>query len=265
LKKLGFIGTGNMGGALILAAAKSNSENELLLSDKIREKADALAEKTGGKVCGNVTVAAEADYIFLGVKPQVLRDLLSSVSETLYERTDVVLISMAAGIEIETITDFLNREFPIIRIMPNLPVAVAQGMTLYSPCRTSEEDVSFFENMMSNTGKILKLPENLIDAACSVSGCGPAFVCMIIEAMADGGVKCGLSRQVALDLAIQTLIGTSKYLDETQTHPAVLKDAVCSPAGSTIAGVEALENFGLRSCLMEGIIASFERNKELGR
>ena len=155
MKKLGFIGTGNMGGALILAAAKSSSENELLLSDNIREKADALAEKTGGKVCDNITVAAEADYIFLGVKPQMLKETMEEIIPVLKNRKDrFVLVSMLAAFTCERICENAGGNYPVIRIMPNTPAAIGEGMILYAPnAEVTEEEVSFFLGSMKEAGR----------------------------------------------------------------------------------------------------------------
>ena len=265
MKKLGFIGTGNMGGALILAAAKSSSENELLLSDKICEKADALAEKTGGKVCDNITVAAEADYIFLGVKPQMLKDTMEEIIPVLKNRKDrFVLVSMLAAFTCERICENAGGNYPVIRIMPNTPAAIGEGMILYAPnAEVTEDEVSFFLGSMKEAGRFSPLPEKLIDAGASVAGCGPAFVDLFVEALADGGVACGLPRAQAMEFAAQMVAGSAKLILESKKHPGQLKDEVCSPGGTTIQGVRALEKGGFRSAVTEAVIAAYEKNFEL--
>lgn len=265
MKKLGFIGTGNMGGVLILAAAKSNGENELLLADKIRKKADALAEKTGGKVVDNLTVAAEADYIFLGVKPQMLKDTLEDIIPVLKNRKDrFVLVSMLAAFTCERICEAAGGNYPVIRIMPNTPAAIGEGMILYAPNpEVTEEEVSFFLDSMKEAGRFSPLPEKLIDAGASVAGCGPAFVDLFVEALADGGVACGLPRAQAMEFAAQMVAGAAKLILESQKHPGQLKDEVCSPGGTTIQGVRALEKGGFRSAVTEAVIAAYEKNFDL--
>lgn len=264
--KIGFIGVGNMGSAIMKAVLTCVDAKNVYIADANKERINALSKRDGTIPSTNIEIARECDYIFLGVKPQVMADMLKGISGILAERsTRFVLVSMAAGLEIDALKKMLQGEFPIIRIMPNLPVSVGEGMTLYDSVEVEEKEIKTFCEFMKNTGKLLPLPEHLIDAGCSVSGCGPAFVCLMIEAMSDAGVKCGLPRATATALATQTLIGTSKLLNETETHPAVLKDAVCSPGGSTIAGVEALENNAFRSAVINAVTASFERNRELGK
>lgn len=265
MKKLGFIGTGNMGGALVAAAAKSNAGNELMLADKIHEKADALAKKTGGKVCDNLTVAAEADFIFLGVKPQMLKETMDEIAPVLKKRTDrFVLVSMLAAFTCERICEAAGGNYPVIRIMPNTPASIGEGMILYAPGENvSEDEVSFFLDSMKEAGRFSLLPEKLMDAGASVAGCGPAFVDLFVEALADGGVACGLPRAKALEFAAQMVVGAGKLILESKKHPGQLKDEVCSPGGTTIQGVRALEKGGFRSAVAEAVIAAYEKNFDL--
>lgn len=264
--KIGFIGIGNMGSAIMKAVVTCVSPENIYISDMDSAKIKALCDGYGVISSTNDGIADQCDYIFLGVKPQVMKNMLTSISPAL-EKSDkrTILISMVAGVEISTISETLEKSYPIIRIMPNLPVSVGEGMTLYDYADVEESEIEAFLGFMKNTGKLTHLPEKLINAGCSVSGCGPAFVCLMIEAMSDAGVSCGLTRATATELAIQTMMGTSKLLSTTNTHPAVLKDAVCSPGGSTIAGVEALENRSFRACVIDAITASYERNCELGK
>lgn len=264
MAKVGFIGCGNMGGALARAAARSGSE--IFLADFDKQKADALAKEIGARCADNQTVAAECDYIFLGVKPQVMADMLSSVSKTLAERKSrFVLVSMAAGVACSKLAGLTGGDYPIIRIMPNTPVAVGSGMVLYTLHNVTDSEEGTFLSILEFAGRLDKLPEKLIDAASAVSGCGPAFVCQFLEAMADGGVACGLTRDRALLYAAATLEGTARLLLESGNHPAALKDAVCSPGGSTIAGVRRLEKGAVRAAVIDAVIDSYEKTKELGK
>lgn len=260
---IGFIGTGNMGGALAIAAAKTGAQ--LLLCNRTAEKAEALAQKLGCVTATAQEIAATCDYIFLGVKPQMMGQLLGSLAPTLKERpTPFTLVSMAAGLTMRTIRHMAGGDYPVIRMMPNTPVAVGSGVILYDATEdVTQEAIDGFCGAMSQAGFIDRLPESLMDAGSAVSGCGPAFVSMFLEALADGGVACGLPRQKALEYAAHTLQGTAKLLLETGKHPGVLKDEVCSPGGSTIEGVRALEQGGLRSAVMQAVKSAFLRTRQL--
>lgn len=261
--KIGFIGCGNMGGALATAVSKCAP---VMLSDYDKEKATALANALGGESADNARVASECDYIFLGVKPQMLRGVLEALRETLKNRKDrFVLISMAAGVTTDTLASMVG-DYPVIRIMPNTPVAASEGMILYcANDKVTDSDKSEFLSFMQHAGKTDEIPEKLIDAASAVSGCGPAFVYMFIEALADGGVKCGLTRKQALFYAAQTVKGAAENLMQSERHPGELKDAVCSPGGSTIAGVAALENAAFRSGVIDAVEKAYKRTTELGK
>ena len=263
--KLGFIGTGNMGGALAIAAAKTKSE--ILLCNRTMAKAEALAQTLGCATATAQDIAATCDYIFLGVKPQMMGDLLSSLAPTLKARkTPFVLVSMAAGLTMDTLRSFAGGDYPIIRIMPNTPVAVGSGVLLYDATENVTPDaLHHFCEAMAQAGFVDRLPEKLMDAGSAVSGCGPAFVSMFIEAMADGGVACGLPRAKAQMYAAQMLMGAAKLILESGKHPGELKDAVCSPGGSTIAGVRALEQHAFRAACMDAVEAAYKRNRELGK
>lgn len=264
--KIGFIGVGNMGGAILHSVLTAIDSDTIYISDANAEKVKELCKANNINASQNSEIAEFCDMIFLGVKPQAMSELLSSISPILSKRSNrFILISMAAGMKISTLCDMLNMNVPFIRIMPNLPVSVNEGTVLYDSESVSEQEIGSFLRLMKNSGKLIHLKEQLIDAGCAISGCGPAFVCMMIEAMADAGVKCGLPRTTAQTLAIQTLKGTAQYLESTDTHPAILKDAVCSPAGSTIAGVDALENSSFRAAVINAVDAAYKRNIELGK
>lgn len=264
--KIGFIGTGNMGGALARAAAKSVEKENILLCDAYAPVAEKLAAELGCKAYTVAEVAEKADMLFLGVKPQVIGAMLSEIAPILAKKKDFVLVSMAAGVAICDIQKMAGGAYPVIRIMPNLPAQVGEGMILYDYTNAvCEAQQNAFLTAMSQAGKLDRLPEKLIDAGSALSGCGPAFACLFVEALADGAVACGLTRAQALAYAEQTLLGTAKTLQEKNLHPGVLKDAVCSPGGSTIAGVAALEQGAFRASVMEAVAAAYQRTVELGK
>ena len=262
--KIGFIGAGNMGGALATAAARAVGGENLLIADLDAEKAAALASAIGAAVTDGDTVAAECGYIFLGVKPQVMETALTALRPALTARAEKpVLISMAAGLTVACITDWSGGT-PVIRIMPNTPVAVGEGMTLY----TLSSDVTAaqkadFVAMMAASGRISELPESLIDAGCAVSGCGPAFAYLFIEALAAGGAEKGLDPALSLELAAQTVLGAAKMVQQTGRDPIALKDAVCSPGGATLQGVRALDEGGFRAVGMAAVDAAYNRTLEM--
>lgn len=266
MSKIGCIGTGNMGGALARAIGKSG--HSLYLSDFYREKAEALAAEIGAntKACDTNEILAQCDMIFLGVKPQMLPALAEELREGLSARsTPVCLVSMAAGVSLARLAELFGKH-SLIRIMPNTPAAVGAGMIL--AClgdMASDFDRTLLCSVLENAGRLDVIDEKLIDAASAVSGCGPAFVCQFVEAMADGGVRCGLPRDKALIYAIETLKGTAQLLRESGKHPGTVKDEVCSPSGSTIEGVTALEEGGLRGTVIDAITAAYERTLELGK
>lgn len=261
----GFIGCGNMGGSLARAVCKAVGETQVLLADKATVKAELLAEELKCNTADIEVIAQNCKYIFLGVKPQVMKLALDEISDILRNRNDrYILISMAAGVTISKLKEMLGFDCPIIRIMPNTPVSVGKGMILYTPDNNVfMNEIGEFNAALQFAGKLDKLEENLIDSATAVSGCGPAFVYLFAEAMADAGVECGLARHKALEYAIQTLSGAAELMQSTGKHPAVLKDEVCSPGGSTIEGVHALEDNGFRGTVMSAVKASFEKTKKL--
>lgn len=265
--KYGFIGTGNMGGAILRAAAKAVPAESIYISNRSVEKTNALAAELGVNASDNHTIAESCDVIFLGVKPQMMAGVLCALKDTFKSRKDdFVLVSMAAALTISDIKDFSGGDWGIIRIMPNTPVAVGEGMTLYTADdRVSNELKAAFFEAMKFSGRLDEVTENLIDAGSVVSGCGPAFAYMFMEALADGGVECGLPRAKAQEYAAQMLVGAGKLLLESGESPGKLKDNVCSPGGSTIAGVHALEDGAFRGAVMDAARASYKRTKELGK
>ncbi len=263
--KIGFIGTGNMGSALAAAASKSTLKPEILLADFDLAKAKVLAEKLGASVGDNLTLIRECDFVFLGVKPQVLPELLQEIIPEVSKRKDVTLVSMAAGISLEKLQRSLGYQTPIIRIMPNTPVLVEKGVIAYCGANVTEETEKAFMAILEKAGLVEKLDEGKIDAASALHGCGPAFAYLFIEALADGAVSCGLPRDAALRFAAATVSGAAEMVLQTGRHPGELKDAVCSPGGTTIEGVRALEEKGFRGAAMDAVAAAYERTLELGK
>lgn len=264
--KVGFIGAGNMGGAIAKAVSASALQPEIILADYSREKAEELAAQIGASVSDNVGVVSNCDYVFLGVKPQVLRGVLQQLAPVAAEKKQrTVFVSMAAGVTMATILEIMGSDTALIRIMPNTPVSVGSGMILFD-CSSgvTESEKQNFLSIMERAGRIDCLPESLIDAGCAVSGCGPAFAFLFAEALADGGVTCGLPRNKAVEYAAQMLYGAADLILATGKHPGELKDAVCSPGGSTIKGVLTLEEHGFRGAVMDAVIAAYKRTVELG-
>lgn len=261
--KYGFIGCGNMGGAL--ATALSKTTRDILLADADETKALALADKLDVKSGTVDEVASSCERIFFGVKPQVMRPMIDGIAHSLKLNKPTV-ISMAAGISTDSIESMIGEKLPIIRIMPNTPVSVGKGVVLVCSNALVTDDVldSFIADM-GESGTVDTIPERLIDAGCSLSGCGPAFMYMMIEALADGAVACGLPRDKALKYAAATMSGAAETVLESGKHPGELKDAVCSPGGSTIVGVRALEEGGLRAAAMSAVIEAYKKNIELGK
>lgn len=264
--QFGFIGCGNMGGALAQAVAKTVQAERIALCDADTAKATALARACGGaNVTDLATLVAECEYIFLGVKPQGFAALFAEIRPILQKRsTRVVLITMAAGLSISAVASLSGIEAPIIRIMPNTPVSVGEGMILYTRnAQVSDEELQTFLTALSKAGKLDAIAEDKIDAASALSGCGPAFVYLFAEALADGAVECGLARDKANLYAAQTLLGAATLLLESGKHPGELKDTVCSPGGTTIAGVHALEESAFRSASMNAVTAAYEKTLKL--
>ena len=264
--KVGFIGAGNMGSALA-KAAKLIPDVEVYLYDKDEKKAEVLATQIGAYSQSNEKIASECDYIFLAVKPNVISYAAADISQILKKRSNYTVVSIAAGISLDKLEGFFaGVDAPIIRIMPNTPASVGKGMTLWCKNeRVCPDAVSGFKKIMSGAGQIDEIPEKLIDAASAVSGCGPAFVYMFIEALADGAVECGLPRDKALLYAAETVIGAAEMVKADGRHPEELKDAVCSPGGSTIAGVHALEEGAFRAAASNAVIAAYKKTLTLGK
>jgi len=265
--KTGFIGAGNMGTALALAVMKKEPGKNIYVSNRTPEKAKSFCEKNGCVFSDNKTIAKECNLIFLGVKPQMMAEMLSDISGILKERKDrFILVSMAAGLSTETISAMAGGEYPVIRIMPNTPVSVGEGMVLIcSNPLVSDEELTEFANLLSESGKTEILDEKLFDAGSALSGCGPAFVYMFADALAKAGAGCGLSYDKALALSEQTVLGAAKLAITTKESPEALRIKVCSPGGSTIEGVKSFLNDNLDTIVENAVKASYKRTVELGK
>lgn len=264
--KVGFIGTGNMSSAL--AKAISKVDNNILLANRTLSKIEVLALSLNCDLTDdNLKVAKESEYIFLGVKPQVLPLVLEQIKETLRQREDnYILVSMAAGTTISKIKEMLGFDAKIIRIMPNLPVELSSGVTLVSKDEiTTLEELNGLETLLKESGLVLVIDENKINAGSALSGSGPAFVYMFIESLVDGAISCGLTYDQAIKLASQTLIGSANMVLNTNKHPGQLKVEVCSPGGTTIEGVKTLEDNGFRGSVIDAVINTYKKNIELSK
>ena len=262
--RFGFIGVGNMGGAL--AKAASRSTKQILLCDNDVEKAAALGRQIGCEFADSHSVVAECEYVFLGVKPQMMADMLSEINKTLEKNPDVVLVSMAAGLSIETIRKMAGGDYKVIRIMPNLPVEVGEGEILYTTSENvTKPELGKFLNLMKHAGQLTAMPENLMDAGCALSGCGPAFVFKFIRGLAQGASEAGIDMEIALPLAIQTVIGAAAMLESNTDRIDKMIDNVCSPGGSTIEGVKSLDASWMEKAVSDAVVAAYNRNVELGQ
>ena len=260
--KYGFIGCGNMGGAI--AKALSHRCTDFSITDR-SGKAVGLAVELCCGYTDAEEIAQNAQRIFLAVKPQMMAGVLEQLRPIFQERKPL-LITMAAGLTMDQIQDMCECDLPVIRIMPNTPVAVGHGLTLYcANDLVDQEDLADFLYDMEYAGTLERTPEQLFDTAGTLTGCGPAYMYMFIEALSDGAVACGVPRRQAMEYAAATMIGAAQMVLQSGQHPGALKDAVCSPGGSTIAGVKALEDGGFRSAVMSCIMAASKRNSELGK
>jgi pyrroline-5-carboxylate reductase len=266
-KRIGFVGGGNMGEALIRGLLGTKTVPAALLSatDVRTERTAQLAKQFGITAHGdNLRLVRETDVVVLAVKPQIMATVVAEIAPAVTARH--LLISIAAGVSTAAIGAALGKEARIVRVMPNTPALVLQGAAAVAKGRGQEaEDLAVAEAIFGAVGRVVVLDESLMDAVTGLSGSGPAYVALVVEALADGGVNMGLDRATALTLATQTVLGAAQLLVETGMHPAVLKDMVSSPGGTTIAGITALEDGGLRATLIRAVERATVRSRELGR
>ncbi|HVX15222.1 MAG TPA: pyrroline-5-carboxylate reductase [Pirellulales bacterium] len=265
--RFGFIGAGRMATALAAGFVDRGlaMPNQLIASDPSPAAAEQFQRSTGGRVVrDNLEVAAHADQLFLAIKPQQMADVLGQLAGRLNERN--LVVSVAAGIPLSTISQMLGPGPRLVRVMPNTPCLIGQGASAYclGPGATAD-DGQLVGKLLEAVGRAFEVPEKLLDAVTGLSGSGPAFVYLMIEALSDGGVRMGLPRDVALALAAQTVRGAAELVLSSAQHPAVLKDQVASPGGTTIAGLQVLETGAVRGALMAAVEAATRRSAELAK
>jgi pyrroline-5-carboxylate reductase len=266
-RRVGFVGGGNMAEALIRGLLGTNLvPADLLAATDVRaERTAQLIRQFAITAHGdNARLVREADVVILAVKPQIMATVLAEVAPAVTARH--LLVSIAAGVSTATIRAALGKDARIIRVMPNTPALVLQGATAIARGQgLTAEDLGVAEEIFGAVGRVVVLDESLMDAVTGLSGSGPGYVALVVEALADGGVKMGLDRATAMTLATQTVLGAAQLLAETGMHPGALKDMVSSPGGTTIAGVSALEEGGLRHTLIRAVERATLRSRELGR
>jgi pyrroline-5-carboxylate reductase len=265
-KKIAFLGSGNMAEALVkgLLAAGTAAKDEIVCAEPRAERREEIHARHGVAVTvSNLAAAKQADVVVLSVKPQVMDALLDEIAPAI--DPNKLVVSIAAGVPIAAIARKLGAGARIIRTMPNTPALVGAGATaLARGAHATESDLGQAVALFEAVGTAVVVEEHLLDAVTGLSGSGPAFVFLAIEALADGGVKVGLPRHVAMALAAQTVVGAGRLVLETGEHPGKLKDQVTSPGGTTIAGVHALDSAGFRAALIAAVEAAARRSRELG-
>ncbi|MBC8433499.1 MAG: pyrroline-5-carboxylate reductase [Desulfobacterales bacterium] len=266
-KTISMIGTGNMGEALVsgLISSKSTAAENIICTDIREDQLESVKEKYGVAVTTNNLDAVKASEIIIyAVKPQIIAPVLIETASKL--DMSKLVISIAAGVPLAAIESCLKKKLRLIRVMPNIAAFVKESATVVAAGENaSQDDVKMAMAIFDSMGKTIFLKENaLMDAVTGLSGSGPAYIFLIVDALADAGVKVGLARQDALFLATQTVLGAAKLLMETKEHPGKLKDMVTSPGGTAIAGLHTLEKGGLRTTLMDAVEAATKRSQELG-
>ena len=264
--RVGFIGTGNMGGAIArgIAASRVVKPEEIFLYDVMRKAAEELSSQIGAVVCDSaVEMVEQAEVVVLAVKPVYVEDALRACGDTLAGKA---VVSIVAGLSTPALKQKLPAGTRYLQVMPNTPAMVGEGVTALCEENTlTKQERKFVEEIFSAIGKVLYVPGRLIEAVSAVSGSGPAYAAMFIEALADSGVLMGLPRKTAEELAAQTLLGTAKMAMESGKHPGALKDMVCSPGGTTIRAVRALEKGGFRASIIDAACAAYEKSLEMKR
>lgn len=263
MAKIAFIGCGNMGGAMLrrILKGKHAEPAEVLVADKNRELLESLNKELGVQITGDNKLAAKADCVFLAVKPQFIEGVLEEVASVINPKA--LVISIVMSYSVQRIAGLLGNEHAhIVRVMPNTPALVGEGVM--AACRgeaVTDDEWNYALKLLSSMGLAEEVPEHLMEAVTGVSGCGPAYCFLFIEALADAGVRAGLPRATAQRIAAQTLLGSGKMVLDTGMHPGQLKDMVTSPGGATIEGVAALENGAFRGCTIDAVKAAIDKAK----
>ncbi len=266
-KKIAVVGAGHIGGALIggMLRAKLTASKNIKASRRSETALAALKKGWGINVTtDNKAAVRGADIVILAVKPQVSPEVLTELAAVI--RPEQLIISLMAGITAKTIGQKLGQPCPVVRAMPNTPCLVDAGATaIAAGAHAGAKELALAECIFSSVGQVVTLPENCMDAVTGLSGTGPVYIFMVIEAMIDGGVKMGIPRGVATSLATQTVLGAAKLVQETGKHPAILKDEVTTPGGTAINAIHVLETKGLRSVIIDAIMTATQRSQELSR
>jgi pyrroline-5-carboxylate reductase len=264
--KIAFLGAGNMAEALVagIVKAKLSAPEFLLATDISPSRLELIKEHHHIQVgTQNLDAILWADIIILCLKPNVVYEVLAEIHSSLSEKQ--LIISVAAGVPIKGIQGKIGQAIPLVRAMPNTPAVIQEGVTALAGGEgLSLENLKIAQGLFESVGKVVVVDESLMDAVTGLSGSGPAYVFLAIEALIDGGVRVGLPRNIAHILAVQTVLGAAKMVRETGEHPALLKDRVTSPGGTTIAGLQRLEEGGLRATLIEAVEAATHRSSEIG-
>jgi pyrroline-5-carboxylate reductase len=266
-KKISIIGTGNMGEALLsgLISSESSYPKNIICTDIRENRLTSIQEKYGvATTADNIKAVETSEIIIYAVKPQIIASVLKETASCL--DMSKLVISIAAGVPLAAIESCLNKKLRLIRVMPNIAACVKESASVVAAGgEATEEDIKLSLDIFNSMGKSIFLKENiLMDAITGLSGSGPAYIFLIVDALADAGVKVGLSREDALFLSSQTVLGAAKLLLETKEHPGRLKDMVTSPGGTAIAGIHTLEKGGLRTTLINAVEVATKRSKELG-
>jgi pyrroline-5-carboxylate reductase len=266
-KKIAVIGAGHMGRALIggMVRAKLTAPKNIVAARRDEEALKSLRKQWGIQgVTNNRKAIADADVVILAVKPQMSRAVLAEIAPAVSKNQ--LFISVMAGITTDSIGRKLKKPCAIVRAMPNTPCLVDAGATaICAGAHATDKDLKLAESIFASVGVVVTLPESAMDAVTGLSGSGPVYLFMVIEAMIDGGVKMGIPRPIAAKLAAQTVFGAAKLVIETGKHPAILKDEVTTPGGTAITAIHMLEGRGLRSVLIDAIVAAAQRSQELSR
>jgi pyrroline-5-carboxylate reductase len=261
---IAIFGAGVMGETLLAGLLRSGrSAGDLLVAERRIDRADELRDKYGVDTVDNADAAAKADVLLLVVKPQDMGDLLAEISGNVHPGK--LVVSLAAGVTTSYIESRLPEGVAVVRVMPNTPALVDEGMAAISPgVHCVDDDLALAEELLSANGRVVRVPEKQQDAVTAVSGSGPAYVFLVVESMIEAGVHLGLPRPTATELAVQTLVGAGKLLRETGEHPALLRERVTSPGGTTAAALRELEAHGLRAAFLAALEAARDRSRELG-
>jgi len=265
VQKIGFIGGGNMAEAMIKGLLSGGFPAERIMASEPSEIRREHLEETFAieLTADNLEVIGRSEIIVLAIKPQIAAEVLEEIAGEY--SADKLIVSILAGISCATIEKYFQGAPRVVRVMPNTPALVGEGASAI--CRghnASKEDLQLVRHIFESVGKVQVIDERQMDAVTGLSGSGPAYIYTVIEALADGGVREGLRRDVAHALAVQTVVGAALMVRETGVHPAILRDQVCSPGGTAITGVSTLEKKGLRTTLMEAVSAAAARSRELG-